>query len=197
MAEPLDIGRTVKLKQLKYSGLFPNTHIYGFETVMNNLNIELERIGNASMRGLIECAIEIRRDTEKSSPKTPVDLGNLRASWFVVTAGGKQPDDRWNTGFRNDTSTKRRKTNLEGSAAKFMSDRTSAISEMTMKAKSFLPAGKQALIMGYSANYALYVHENMAANFKRQGAGAKWFQESVYRNTGRMLGIIKKNIQVR
>lgn len=174
-----------------------NTHILGFDDVMARFNAEIEKIKGASMRGLIECAIEIRRDTEKGSLKTPVDLGNLRSSWFTVTASGKEKDDQWNTGFRNDLSTKRRKTKLEGTAAQFSANRTAAISEMTMKAKSFLPAGKQVVIMGYSANYAIYVHENMAARkWKREASGPKWFQESVYRNSAKMLGIIKKNIQL-
>jgi hypothetical protein len=52
--------------------------------------------------------------------------------------------------------------------------------------------------MGYSANYAIYVHENMASGikWKRPGSGPKWFQESVYRNSAKMLGIIRKNIQL-
>ena len=175
-----------------------NTHILGFDDVMARLNVKIEKIKGASLKGLIECAIEIRRDTEKTPSKTPVDLGNLRASWFVVTAKGKEKDDQWNTGFRNDTSSKRRKSGLEGNAARFMADRASAISEMSAKAKSFLPAGKVTLIMGYSANYAIYVHENMASGikWKRPGSGPKWFQESVYRNSAKMLGIIKKNIQL-
>jgi hypothetical protein len=183
---------------MNYAQLYPNTHVQGFEQVMANLNAEIAKIKGASLKGLIECAIEIRRDTEKTPSKTPVDLGNLRASWFVVTARGKEKDDQWNTGFRSDSSSKRRKSGLEGNAAKFMADRTAAISEMTMKAKSFLPTGKETVIMGYSANYAVYVHENMSSGikWKRPGSGPKWFQESVYRNSAKMLGIIKKNIQL-
>jgi hypothetical protein len=182
-----------------YPKQFPNTHVQGFEDVMNNLNAEIMKIKDASMKGLIEAAILIRKDTEKSTPKTPVDLGNLRSSWFVVTAKGKEKDDEYNKGFRNVTSEKRRKTKLEGNAAQFLADRQSAITEMTMKAKSFLPAGQQTLIMGYSANYAVYVHENMAygINWKRTSSGPKWFQGSVFRNSSKILGIIKKNVEIR
>jgi hypothetical protein len=196
---------------MNYAQLYPNTHVKGFETVMANLNAEIAKIKGASLKGLIECAIEVRRDTEKTPIKTPVDLGNLRASWFVVTAKGKEKDDQWNTGFRNDKSSKRRKTGLEGNAAQFMADRTSAIAEMSAKARSFLPVGKVTLIMGYSANYAVYVHENIRMHDPtnpywvnriakgkgwRPGSGAKWFQEAVYKNSAKMLGIIRKNIQL-
>jgi hypothetical protein len=186
---------------MNYAQLYPNTHVQGFETVMNNLNAEIAKIKDASMKGLIECAIEVRRDTEKTPAKTPVDLGNLRASWFVVTSSGKQPDDQWNTGFRNakGESRERKASKTSATAARMISDRANAITEMSARAKTFLPVGKQVVIMGYSANYAVYVHENMKADikWKRSGSGPKWFQESVYRNSSKMLGIIKKNIQIK
>jgi hypothetical protein len=183
---------------MDYAQLYPNTHVKGFETVMANLNAEIMRIKGASMKGLIECAIEVRRDTEKTPAKTPVDLGNLRASWFVVTTMGKQPDDQWNTGFRNARGEKRQRSSSKTSAtaARMISDRANAITEMGARVKMF--TDKQVLIMGYSANYAVYVHENMASGikWKRSGSGPKWFQESVYRNSSKMLGIIKKNVQI-
>jgi hypothetical protein len=181
-----------------YPKQFPNTHVQGFEDVMNNLNAEIIKIKGASMKGLIESAILIRRDTEKVPVKTPVDLGNLRASWFVVTTTGKQPNDQWNTGFRNSRSDKRQgsASKTSATAARMISDRANAITEMSARAKSF--AGTQVLIMGYSANYAVYVHENMTATkWKKKSSGPKWFQEAVFRNSSKILGIIKKNVEIR
>ena len=183
---------------INYAQLYPNTHVKGFETVMANLNLEIKKIEGASLKGLIEASVVIRRDTEKVPTKTPVDLGNLRASWFVVTTTGKQADDQWNTGFRNAIGGTRQRNagKTSATAARMVSDRQNAIAEMTAKAKSF--ANTQMLIMGYSANYAIYVHENMASNikWKRPGSGPKWFQEAVFKNSNKILGIIKKNAQI-
>lgn len=187
-----------KLRQLKYKTLFPNTGVYGFEELMDNLNLKIKEITNSSMKGLIESAALIRRDTERSSPKTPVDLGNLRASWFTVTARGKLPDDSWNTGFRNFKADKRHKSmvRLSGTSAQMATDRANAISEMTAKAKTSASLGANILIMGYSARYAVYVHENIDPGIKwtRALSGPKWFENSVKRNSGRILKIIQDNV---
>lgn len=59
------------------------TRVKGMKNVMNNLNREIANIKGASMQGLMRVSIAIKNDTETSKPKTPVDTGNLRASWRV------------------------------------------------------------------------------------------------------------------
>lgn len=51
-----------------------------------------------------------------------------------------------------------------------------------------------ALLMGFSANYAVYVHENLEQNFGRPGAGAKFFEAAVLRNKEIVLQTIRDNI---
>lgn len=41
---------------------------------------------------------------------------------------------------------------------------------------------KNHLIMGFSVNYAVWVHENIGATFQRPGSGAKFFESSLKRN---------------
>jgi len=41
---------------------------------------------------------------------------------------------------------------------------------------------KHGIMFGYSANYALWVHEMIGAHFKREGAGAHWFRAAIERN---------------
>ena len=53
---------------ISYSTLYPNTHIKGFEEVMNNLNAELSKIKGGTRKGLIMAMAFIRNDTEKSLP---------------------------------------------------------------------------------------------------------------------------------
>ena len=55
----------------------------GFKNVTKNLNREIGKIKNRSFESLIESAILIRRSMEETPPLIPLDLGNLRASWFT------------------------------------------------------------------------------------------------------------------
>ena len=172
------------------------TQIHGFKEVEANLNRQLEGIRNRSMKGLIMGAALVRNETEKTPPLTPVDLGNLRASWFVVTSKGIQVGK----GLGQFKGPK---------AATIASDHSSTIAE----AQGFVVANstkeKQFLMMGYSANYALFVHENLEMHDpsnpywvrrKKQwkvGSGPKWFESAVKNNTSRIVQIVKDNAQIK
>lgn len=181
--------------------------IKGFSNVMANLNKEIKAIEGRTVKGMIESAIVIRRDMDKTDPKIPIDLGNLRASWFTV-ANRKE-----GIGSQGDTA----RTFKGKKASEMKSDRIEAISE----SKGILTAVKfPSLIMGFSANYAIYVHENVDANFagdaskikhtkkgkvtaktkkytRRAGAGAKFFESSVKRNSGKVIKIIQQNTKIK
>lgn len=51
--------------------------------------------------------------------------------------------------------------------------------------------------LGFSANYAWYVHEMVGANFQRPGSGAKFLEAALKRNKAKILGIIKQEARVR
>lgn len=134
------------------------------DQVMKNLNKEITKIQNGTMKGLIRAAILIRADMDKTPPLIPVDTGNLRSSWFVST---------------------------------FNSQRTPFV------------------IMGFTASYARFVHDNIGAQFQREvrvktkkgkykikkvgrpGAGALFFTASLNRNQAKILKIIKEEAQIR
>lgn len=130
--------------------------ITGFDKVKRNLNKEIQGIKGRSMKGLIESAIIVRVDMEKTPPKIPVDTGNLRASWF------------------------------------------------TTQVRTLKGIG---LIMGFSANYAILVHERVEGapwgdgtvgkvNWNRSGSGPKFLQASLFRNAPLILQTIQKNARV-
>lgn len=130
--------------------------IKGFDTVIRNLNKEIKGIKGRSMKGLIESAVIIRRDMDKTPPKIPVDTGNLRASWFTFPVRA---------------------------------------------------LGGVGLIMGFSANYALVVHERVEGapwgdgtvgkiDWNRSGSGPKFLQASLFRNAPLVLATIQKNARV-
>ena len=183
-----------------YSTRYPNTHVEGFEGIMNELNAQINLIKGASLKGLIEAASMIRKDTEKTPKITPLDKGNLRSSWFIATALGKVGDDDYNTGFRNVKSETAHKMKVTGLAARMAADRSSAIAEMVAAAKAAQAVGREICVMGYSAHYAVYVHENMNATFHRKPlgvSGAKWFQAAVYRNKDKVLQKIRDNVLIK
>lgn len=58
-------------------------------------------------------------------------------------------------------------------------------------------AHKIGLIMGFSANYAVFVHENVDAKFSRPNAGAKFFESSIKRNEKNILRIIAERARIK
>ena len=117
------------------------------DNVMRNLNKEVNRIQNKSLKGLIKAAAYVRRDMDKTSPLIPTDAGNLRESWFTVA--------------------------------------------------SHLSANRPFVLMGFSANYAEFVHEMVGAKFQRPGAGAKFFEAAINRNHEKILEIIRKEARIK
>jgi len=176
------------------------TTIRGFDKVMANLNAEIAAIKNRSMKGLIKGATIVRRDMEKTPPKTPVDYGNLRASFFVVTAKGTP------TGGS---------PKFEGEVAgKMATEHTLTVSEVQGLVKAQSLGGNNILMLGYSANYALFVHEHLGMSelpswrygpgpgkkrwYKpRVGAGPKWFEWSFKRNKDKILQAIRDDAQIK
>lgn len=62
----------------------------------------------------------------------------------------------------------------------------------------FYRKAKQSVIkFGYSANYALYVHEMIGpTKWSRPNSGAKWFEYAIKRNVNRILHIIGKRARI-
>lgn len=162
--------------------------------IMVNLNKEIALIKDASVKGMINAAVFIRKETESSPPLTPVDLGNLRSSWFITTARKKEGNDQWNKGFRKSKPGTKKISNK---------DMASAHSEAIAGAKSELSSmetpNKKFLMMGYSANYAGYVHEFISPNisWSREGSNAKWFQSHVFANSQKIFQIIAETSKIK
>lgn len=147
----------------------------GMKQVMRNLDKAIQDIENRSLKGLILAAIYLRRDMEKTSPTIPVDFGNLRSSWFVVTSKGETKTT--SPIFKEDDGT-------------ISSSYEQAKQTATQLAKQ---SGKPTVIIGFGANYAVFVHESVDYNFKRPGSGAKFFEEALRRNEEQILKIIQEN----
>lgn len=146
--------------------------LIGVDKVMVNINREMMKIQGRSVKGLIKAAIVIRRDMDKTPPLIPVDLGNLRASFFVITATGIPV-----TGG-----------NFRGGVPGMASDHKSVISNAKTKASV---AGHLIVILGFSANYARAVEESRRfKKGKRPGSGPRFFESSLNRNSGLVVQIV-------
>lgn len=171
---------------------FSNTNNASFDLVMTNLNNAIVNIQGATLKGLIMGVTQIHNETEHGDIKVPVDLGNLRHSWFVVTANGIQ------AGHTN---------NFIGDKAGLMAVAHGlALTEAIAEASKIAASGKIVIIFGYSANYALWVHENIGMHDPdnkywkhkkwRPGSDAKWFEAAIQKKAPEIIKLITKTAKV-
>lgn len=150
------------------------------DNVIANLNKKLQEIQNKSLMGLIKGAKLIHEDMESTPPLIPVDLGNLRESFFIVTSNGGV---------------------IRGNSATFIGDDAGKISEghlaSIQEAKGIGANGLKGpyVVLGFGAYYAIYVHEMIEASFQRHGAGALFFSNAIARNSNRIIKLIKEGIK--
>jgi hypothetical protein len=161
-----------------------NTGIKGFDEVMRNLNAEIVKIKGRTMQGLIKAAIDIRRDMAHTPPLIPIKTGNLRASWFVVTAKGVE-------------SKPPVFSNAEKGAAKVQESYDATVAE----AQSFVASSSKDnpfLVMGFGANYTMPVHERIGdVDWSKANTGPKFFERALKRRKDAVLKIIRDNAQIR
>lgn len=141
---------------------FSASDIQGFDEVVANLNLQIAKIKDKTMKGLIESAKLIRKDMDKTEPRIPIDTHNLEKSW--VTA-------------------------------------------------PYITTNDFGLTMGFGADYAAAVHEDLGANPQpgwrygpgpgkkrwydpRVGAGPKFFEYSVKRNSNQIMIICQRTAKI-
>lgn len=185
------------LSSQAYRAQYPLTGVHGFEQLMKRLNAELLKLEGRAIRGLVIAADEIRVATESTPPLTPVDLGNLRASWFTVTS---QKDKLKYPEVRNEMGKRVREGRFRGPQAAMLKKdyvNVKKLAEAEISSQDDL----HIVMMGYTAHYAVHVHEgphgNIGANFQRPGAGIKWFEAAIGRNAKKILKLVADNAQIK
>ncbi len=162
----------------------------GIQGIMKKLNEAAGKFENRSMSGIIKAMVLVHRSMETNDPKIPVDLANLRHSFFYTTNRGP---GKTGAAFQGPD------------AGKMSADHAAAVSRAGITAQSQRwPTG----VMGFSANYAVYVHENTEADFarpikiggvlkkRRPGAGAKFFESALKREHANMLKVIHEEAKL-
>lgn len=149
----------------------------GLSNVLRNLNKEIDAIQLHTKEGLTEASLVVKYDSVKG---TPIDMGNLRGSAFILVTG-EEPDNKMPT-FNGDES------------AKMSSDHSLAIGE----GRAIVNKYKWRLtgIVGYTAFYALFVHE-MPAHYNFNQGSNKFLQKALLKNKDRILRILIKWAKIR
>lgn len=177
----------------RVGGVYPNSGLKGFDIVLSNLNKAIMQIRHGSAQGLVLSVALIRRSTETKPPLTPVDLGNLRASFFSeITTLKKSGLPQ----IANERGTIIREGRFKGPNAEKLS---TGYKGTKAEAKSLVNSTNHSILamFGYSAYYATPVHENQEMHFQRPGAGPKWFQEAINSNSNKILQIIRDNAAIK
>jgi hypothetical protein len=161
----------------------------GLDKVTVNLQKKVMAIEGLTARGLLEAVSFLREQMDYVSPTIPVDVGNLRASWFITTKGSKGEGILF-AGKSQSESFKGNPTVI----GQLEQSRNQALKA----AKEQLKDVKIGIGFGFSAYYAAYVHEMLGEDiaWTREGSGAKWFQAAIKREKQTMLMIIKDNAQI-
>jgi len=144
-------------------------HLKGFDKVLRNLDKAVKTIERRTMKGLIRGQIIVRRDMKQTPPLIPKDTGHLEGSY---------------------------------------------------ETKPYYKGRNPVVIMAFTASYAWYVHEMVGANFsgkteklkytksgkvtaatkkysRREGAGAKFLEASIDRNTAKVLAVIREEVMIK
>ncbi len=168
-----------------------NKYVTGLDEVVKNLNDRIKEIqGEPTLKGLVRGARIILEDMEKTSPVIPVDTGNLRNSVFTITSQGKIEVGASPTFVDKYYEYGEKKVRV--SASEF-NRRHKAVLAFYGAAVSKLK--KPAVVLGFSAYYAKYVHEMVGAHFKRPGSGAKFLEAAILRNADKIIKVIQEEVK--
>jgi len=177
----------------------PRSNIEAIDKWTSFFNRKVSEIEGRSLAGLLKCAALIRNETEHGDVKTPRRTGNLINSWFVVSGrgriiagGGKKHRAEAGGPFSGPDG------------ARVAGEHSAMLSDMEKRAMSNAKSNDgPVVIMGYSAFYALYVHEmhgtesGKEIHWTRKGSGPSWFYKALIKQEPNMLKIIADNVKMK
>lgn len=123
-----------------------NTNIEGLDTVLLRMHRELEGVVQGSLKGLVALGLFI---LSESGRLVPVDVGNLRASGYLMWENGAESSPG---GFKG------------GDAAEMSANHTNVKTIAKFRVRM---SKEPVVLVGYSAYYAIYVHEDLTANHNK------------------------------
>ena len=131
--------------------------VEGLDDVLEDLNKDIAGIKTRTRKGMITAGLLIQR---KAQLNVPVDFGNLRASAFTIWSQGGSVAAQF-----------------EGEDSASMSMEHARVVKNEMLGIKGNALFDLAVIVGFSAAYALYVHEDMTA---KHNVGTSKFLEKAF-----------------
>ena len=155
----------------------------GVDEFMKALTKEVHELKGRTLKGMLEGAIVIQRAAE---PGTPIDVGNLRSSWFTISYRTQGDLSKGKPKPRPKTPEQRAQT------AKVQAEHKTTVGAVQGGVSSIGNETHPVVAFGYSANYAAFVHEKIDAKFKRPKAHARWLYKAMQGSRAEVLEAIRK-----
>jgi hypothetical protein len=152
----------------------PTIRVEGVDRAIAKLKAKLEKYKVDTVSELVRVGLMIQRESQENIKDDDlIDTGNMRASAFTVWTGGSPPRD---VDFK-EKSRKHPKAIVDTDMLQTVFDQTirEAYAEVN-NGEDVQVTNKAAVIVGYGAYYALYVHED---GVSRQWTGAKFLERAV------------------
>lgn len=150
-----------------------SNHIDGLDKILKNLNDEIVKLKGNVQKGLTLAMLEIKG---KSMDKTPVDVGNLRGSHYLVSGDGTKSAE---SSLKSDKK----------GGTRVVDEHSGHIAEAGVRARKEGNRGPFAEI-GCTAFYAEVVHEDLEA--RHVTGGAKFLERAIRESQSRILPTIKR-----
>lgn len=162
----------------------------GLDALMKNINDQVDQIAGRTQAGLIQAVIFLHHEMETKDPVIPKDTGYLRSSFFMINSNSKNAtaDTKIDITTGNAQKTKAAKARL------------SRVNKAILPAvQKRIKGNHLAIVFGFSANYAVYVHENINPDVKwgRPGSGPKFFEAHIKRNKDKVIRIIQNHAKIK
>ncbi len=145
----------------------------GLSGVLRKLNDAIKQKELNLKAGLTEAVLVVKADSVRN---TPIDLGNLRGSAFVIVTDN--PPDNSSPTFTGPDS----------------GDMSTGHSAALAEGQGLVSEGKKgawSAIVAYSANYAFWVHE-MPATYNFNSGVNKYLEKALLSNKNRIFQILTK-----
>lgn len=143
--------------------------------IIDNLQKEILKIENRTLKGLITAGFLIKN---RSLKQTPIDTGNLRSSSYLV----------WKNKVSSEPSFKGEDANKESSRHQTQTQVAKAI------VNKFEKQNIIAIVIGFTASYAVFVHE---INKMYNQGNWKFLEKAVAESSTEILQIIKENVKIK
>ena len=138
--------------------------------VLKNLSREIAKVENKTQAGLTLAALHIKGVAQSY---TPLEFGNLRTSAYVLGPDGSNEIE----------------TNFETTKSKSGPRVAAEHSEQISLSKALM--NNMTAVVGYTAYYAVYVHE-IDKMYKKPKTSWKYLARALYEEQGQILKIIAK-----